>query len=90
MEQTLQGIPGVEVMLDDIIVRGKSDAEHLENLEAVLRRLAEKDLRINAKKCRFFMERIEYCGHEIDHDGLHKTKAKIEAVQKGTTPSRCQ
>ena len=53
----------MEVMLDEIIVTGKSDAEHLENLEAVLRRLAEKDLRINAKKCRFFMERIEYCGH---------------------------
>ena len=86
MEQTLQGIPGREVMLDDIIVTGTSDAEHLENLEAVLRRLAEKDLRINAKKCRFFMERIEYCGHEIDHDGLHKTKAKIEAVQKAPHP----
>ena len=86
MEQTLQGIPGVDDMLDDIIVTGKSDAEHLENLEAILRRLAEKDLRINAKKCRFFMERIEYCGHEIDHDGLHKTKAKIEAVQKAPHP----
>ena len=75
MEQTLQGIPGVEVMLDDIIVTGKSDAENLENLEAALRRLAEKDLQINAKKCR-----------EIDHDGLHKTKAKIEAVQKALRP----
>ena len=58
MEQTLQGIPGVEVMLDEFPFTGKSDAEHLENLEAVLRRLAEKALRINAKKCRFFMERI--------------------------------
>ena len=27
-----------------------------------------------------------YCGHEIDHDGLHKTKAKIEAVQKAPHP----
>ena len=36
----------------DITVTGKSDAEHLENLE--------KDLRINVKKCRFFMEWIEY------------------------------
>ena len=43
MEQTLQGILGVEAMLDDIIVTGKSDAEHLENLEAVLRRLAERN-----------------------------------------------
>ena len=51
MEQTLQGIPNVEVMLDDIIVTGKSDAAHLENLEAVLKRLAEKNLRINIQKC---------------------------------------
>ena len=86
MEQTLQGIPNVEVMLDDIIVTGKSDAAHLENLEAVLKRLAEKNLRINVQKCRFFLERIEYCGHEIDKDGLHKTNAKIEAVQNAPRP----
>ena len=86
MEQTLQGIPNVEVMLDDIIVTGKSDAAHLEKLEAVLKRLAEKNLRINVQKCRFFMERIEYCGHEIDKDGLHNTNAKIEAVQYDPRP----
>ena len=86
MTSLLQGIPGVEVMLDDIIVPGKSDAEHLENLEAVLRRLAVKNLRINAKNCQFLMKWIEYCGHEIDHDGLHKTNAKIEAVQKAPHP----
>ena len=86
MEQTLQGIPNVEVMLDDIIVTGKSDAAHIENLEAVLKRLAEKNLRINVQKCRFFLERIEYCGHEIDKDGLHKTNAKIEAVQNAPRP----
>ena len=49
MEQTLQGIPNVEVMLDDIIVMRKSDAAHLDNLEAVLKRLAEKNLRINVQ-----------------------------------------
>ena len=86
MEQTLQGIPNVEVMLDDIIVTGKSDAAHLEYLEAVLKRLAEKNRCINVQKCRFFMERIEYCGHEIDKDGLHKTNAKIEAVQNAPRP----
>ena len=86
MEHTLQGIPGVEVMLDGIVVTGKSDDEYLENLEAVLRRLTEKDLRTNAKKYRFFVERIEYCGHEIDHDDPHKTKANTEAVQKAPRP----
>ena len=86
MEQTLQGIPSVEVMLDDIIVTGKSDAAHLENLEVVLKRLAEKNLCINVHKCRFFVERIEYYGHEIDKDGLHNTNANIEAVQNAPRP----
>ena len=52
----------------------------------MLKRLAEKNLRINVQKCRFFLERIEYCGHEIDKDGLHKTNAKIEAVQNAPRP----
>ena len=85
-EQTLQGIPNVEVMLDDTIVTGKSDAAHLENLEAVPTRRAEKNLRINVQKFHFFMEHIEYCGHGIDKDGLHKTNAKIEAVQNAPCP----
>ena len=54
MEYTLQGIPNFEVMLDHIIVTWKSDAAHLANLEAVLKRLAEKNLRINVQECRFF------------------------------------
>ena len=86
MEHKLQGIPKVEVMLDDSIVTGKCDAAHLENLEPVLKRLAEKNLPINVQKCRFFLERIEYCGHETDKDGLHKTNAKIEAVQNVPRP----
>ena len=86
MEQTLQGIPNVEVMLDEIFVTGKYAAAHLENLEAVLKRLAEKNMRINVQKCRFFLERIGYCGHEIDKDDLHKTNAKIEAVQNAPRP----
>ena len=67
MEHTLQRIPNV--------VTGKSDAAHLDNLEAVIKRLAEKNLRINVQKCRFFLDRIEYCGHAIAKYGLHEANA---------------
>ena len=46
MENILKNIPGVAVRVDDILVTGKSDAEHLENLELVLKRLHEKGLRL--------------------------------------------
>ena len=81
MEQTFRGIPNVKAMLDDIIVTGKSDAAHHENSEYGLKRLEEKNLRIDVQKCRFFMERVGYCGHEIAKDGLHKTNTNFEAVR---------
>ena len=36
MENILQGIPRGSVYLDDILVSGKSEVEHLNNLEQVL------------------------------------------------------
>lgn len=36
MDQILQGLPGVHCILDDMIVTGKTDKEHLRNLDSVL------------------------------------------------------
>ena len=73
-------------MLDDIIVTDKSDVAHLDNRGALMKRIAEKNLQINVQKCRFFMERIAYCGHEIDNIMVLKTDATIEAERSNTRP----
>ena len=44
-----QGVQGVSVYLDDIIVTGKDPEEHLNHLEKVLLRLKEAGFRINWK-----------------------------------------
>ena len=41
MDAILQDIPQVICYLDDIPISGKSDAEHMANLETVLKRLKE-------------------------------------------------
>lgn len=41
IEEVLQVITGVQVMLDDMIITGKDDQEHLQNLDEVLGRLEE-------------------------------------------------
>ena len=86
IDQVLQGIPGVQCILDDMIVSGKSNEEHLENLESVLKRLEDAGLKANKEKCEFFRDRVQFCGHEIDKEGLHKTQEKIEAVVSAPRP----
>ncbi|KAL7874784.1 hypothetical protein SRHO_G00057540 [Serrasalmus rhombeus] len=44
MDSLLQGIPHVACYLDDLLITGATEAEHLSNLEQVLQRLSEAGL----------------------------------------------
>ena len=55
IEGVLQGIPNVCVYLDDILITGKTNSEHLMNLHAVLTRLEEAGMRLKRKKCSFLL-----------------------------------
>ena len=87
IDQLLEGTSGTSCILDDMIITGKDDAEHLANLEEVLRRLQLHGLRANKAKCEFFKEKIIYCGHDIDREGLHKSAEKVEAVLNAPRPN---
>ena len=80
MEQVLQGIPGVLVFLDDILITGENEAVHLQRLDAVLQRLDAYGLRLKNAKCSFMQPQVEYLGHLIDADGLHPRPCKVEAI----------
>ena len=88
MELILQGIPKTQCLLDDIIVAGSSEEEHFHILEQVLERLERHNLAIDMDKCAFsfFQTSLEFCGHRIDADGLHKTQAKMRAITEAPVP----
>ena len=44
MDQILEGIEGPSCILDDMIITGQDDEEHLAHLEEVLKRLTERGL----------------------------------------------
>ena len=54
MEGILQGIPHVTVYIDDILVTGVTDREHLQNLQEVLTRLEKAGIRLKKGKCMCF------------------------------------
>ena len=53
MEGILQGIPQVTVYIDDILVTGATDRQHLQNLQEVLTHLEKAGIRLKKDKCAF-------------------------------------
>lgn len=86
MEGLLQGIPHVTVYLDDILISGETEAEHLKSLEQVLERLAKAGLRVKKPKCNFMAPSVAYLGHVIDAKGIHPLPDKVKAIQQAPTP----
>ena len=81
MEGLLKDMSGVVVYLDDILITGKSQTEHMKNLREGLKRLTETGLRLQQDKCQFMKDSVAYLGHRIDKDGLHPTEEKARAIR---------
>ncbi|KAI7797170.1 hypothetical protein IRJ41_014565, partial [Triplophysa rosa] len=86
MEGLLQGIPGVVVYLDDILVTGGNLVNHLKTLENVLMKLKEAGLRLKRGKFVFLADEVEYLGHRVDAQGLHPTGTKVKAIDEAPEP----
>ena len=86
MDTILKDIPHVIVYLDDILITGASQQEHLQILERVLSRLKEVGLHLNRRKCLFLQPLVTYLGYRIDAEGLHPTECKIQAINNAPRP----
>ncbi|XP_043080595.1 uncharacterized protein K02A2.6-like [Puntigrus tetrazona] len=60
IEGVLQGLPHVAVFLDDILITGRNDEEHLQILGKVLDRLQEAGLRLKRSKCTFMEKEVQF------------------------------
>ena len=77
MDTMLQDIPHTICYLDDILVTGKDDCEHLQNLEEVLTRLSNSGLTLKQPKCAFMQRSVQYLGHCIDAHGIILLPTKL-------------
>ena len=70
MGNLLQGITGVLIYIDDILITGKTVAEHLSTLGAVLERLEEAGVKLKRSKCSFLLPSVEFLGYRISGKGI--------------------
>ena len=68
MEKILHGLPRAVVYIDDLLITGQDEQEHLHVLEQVLKCLDKYGVRL---KCEFMQSFIDSLGYPIDKKGLH-------------------
>ena len=86
MDGLLQGVPNVACFIDDLIITGTDEDNHLQSLERVLQRLQQCGLRCGLNKCRFMEDSVTYLGHKIDAAGLHPLPDKVDAIVRAPAP----
>ena len=77
MDTLLSDIPKAVSRLDDFLVAGTDEENHLHTLLLVLERLLNAGFRLNKAKCKFFQSSVVYLGHVIDGEGLYPTLGLI-------------
>ncbi|KAG8172423.1 hypothetical protein JTE90_022106, partial [Oedothorax gibbosus] len=85
--QLLEGCEEYAVpYLDDIAIFSNSFAEHLTQVDIVLKRIEKAGLTIKPSKCKFAQARVQYLGHIVGQ-GLRKpAELKIEAIKNFSPP----
>ncbi|XP_054727437.1 uncharacterized protein LOC129237061 [Anastrepha obliqua] len=75
------------IYMDDILVATEKFKEHENLLQAVLERLALRDLELNLNKCKFGYEEIDYLGYTVTHTGIRPNDSHIKSIQNFPIPT---
>ena len=70
----------VEVYVDDMIVKSRGRADHLDALERFFERIRKFRLRLNPKKCTFGVTSGKLLGHMVSERGIEVDPDKIKAI----------
>ena len=84
---TINGIPCVKNISDDIYVGGTDKDTHDQHLKQVFRRLHENGMTINLPKCQFRVPTMLFFGHVFSEKGMSPDPKKVDALQNVGPPT---
>ena len=87
INELIRDIPEALNISDDVIVFGKTQAEHDAALQAVFRKFAEVNLTLNKKKCEFNKKSITFFGFVFSGQGISPDPKKVEAIKNAKPPT---
>jgi len=87
IENIFQELKHVCVYLDDILITGATEEEHIQNLDAVLTRLENAGIQLKCNKCAFLLPAVEHLVHKISVQRPQPTDEKIRAINNDPAPT---
>ena len=72
--------------LDDVLVFSRSYEEHLQDLERVLTRLDQAELKVQLKKCEWLVQEVEFLGFIVGGGKLKPDPGKVRTIQEWPLP----
>ncbi len=90
IHETLKDCPGVMPYINDILVYGRKQSEHCQNLECMLQCLHAKNFCLQPSKCKFHQLKVPFLGHILSGTELCPSSSKVEAIANAPAPTNVQ
>ena len=93
LHETLDDLPGVVVLRDDVLVTGYGETheeaviDHDTNLARLLQRARETNLKLNKSKINLRKSEVKFMRHVITDEGLIPDPDKVKAVEEMPRPT---
>jgi hypothetical protein len=87
MSELFGDLSGVIIYFDEFLVTGESMEELQSNLRQVLLRCRQHDLKLQLKKCKFFLQEVPWLRHVIGDVVVKVDPSKVEAIVNMPEPS---
>ncbi|VDH93893.1 Hypothetical predicted protein [Mytilus galloprovincialis] len=92
-DQTVEGLPGVRSIVDDILIYGEGDTEeeaiddHDRKFRALMERCRERNFKLNKEKLKLKLKESRFIGPLVTSEGLKPDPEKIRAVMDMPKPT---
>ena len=75
------------VYIDDIIIFSDSERKHIYDINRILNKLFEANMRVSLEKSKFFKSSVEFLGFIVSTEGIKTCPSKIETIINYAKPS---
>lgn len=68
------------VYIDDVIIFSQDIGQHLKDIEIILGKLCDANMRVSPEKCEFFKQEVEFLGFLVSEGGIKTSPEKIQTI----------